>query len=159
MKRLSTKTLTDPLGVVLLSVICSFIFLSTASAAANWSRYHKDETCSYYYDKGNITYPSKKKKLFGWTTDKDIVGLWVKVIEQDKEPPDQNAEIFKQDEDGVYVEINCLKKNVNVNDVVPSDARKGTVTSSVSISDKKIVENIESGSAKDALVEVICSPR
>ena len=116
------------------------MFLSTASEAKNWSRYHKDETCSYYYDKGNITYPSKKKKLFGWVIDKDVVGLWVKVIEKDKEPPGEDTEILQQDENAVYVEVTCSKKDANLKDIVPTDAQKGRTTSRVMIPDEKLVK-------------------
>jgi hypothetical protein len=153
MKRLAQRT-----GVVLLSIICSIMFLSTASEAKNWSRYHKDETCSYYYDKGNITYPSKKKKLFGWVIDKDIVGLWVKAIEQGKEPPNEDTETFQQDEDAVYVEVICSKKDANLKDIVPNNAQKGRTTSRVIIPDEKLVKRIESGAAKEALVDTICKP-
>ena len=153
MKRLVQRT-----GVVLLSIICSIMFLSTASEAKNWSRYHKDETYSYYYDKGNTTYPSKKKKLFGWVIDKDVVGLWVKAIEQGKEPPNEDTETFQQDEDAVYVEVTCSKKDANLKDIVPNNAQKGRTTSRVIIPDQKLVQRIESGAAKEALVDAICKP-
>ena len=159
MEKLRTRRLPQRIGVVLLSIICSFMFLSTASAAKNWSRYYKDEACSYYYDKDSITYPSKKKKVFGWAVDKDIVGLWVKVIEQDEEPPGEDTEMRRQDENAVYVEVTCSKKDANLKDVVPNDAQKGKTTSRVIISDEKIVKRIETGAAKEALVDAICGPR
>ncbi len=154
MERLSAKHLIRRIGIVLLSIICSIMFLSTASEAKNWSRYYK----SYYYDKDNITYPSKKKKLFGWVIDKDVVGLWVKIIEIDKEPPGEDAEVLQQDENAVYVEVTCSKKVANLKDIVPNDAQKGRTTSRVIIPDEKIVKRIETGTAKDALIDTICKP-
>lgn len=158
MERLKTDRFAQRIGIVLLSIICSIMFLSTTSEAKNWSRYHKDETCSYYYDKGNITYPAKKKKLLGWVIDKDVVGLWVRVIEKDKEPPDENTEMLQQDENAVYVEVNCSKKDANLKDIVPTDAKKGGMPSRVIIPDEKLVKRIETGAAKEALVDVICKP-
>jgi hypothetical protein len=158
MVKLSAKHLLQRIGIVLLSIICSVMFLSTASEAKNWSRYYKDETCSYYYDKGNITYPSKKKKLFGWVIDKDVVGLWVKIIEIDKEPPGEDAEVLQQDENAIYVEVTCSKKVANLKDIVPKDAQKGTTTSRVIIPDEKVVKRTETGAAKDALIDTICKP-
>jgi hypothetical protein len=158
MKTLNTESLIQRVGIVLLSIVCSVMFLSTASEAKSWSRYHKDETCSYYYDSGNITYPAKKKKLFGWVIDKDVVGLWVKIIEKDKEPPAEVAEMLQQDENAVYVEVTCSKKDANLKDIVPKDAQKGRTTSRVMIPDEKIVKRIEAGASKDALVDVICKP-
>lgn len=158
MERLSATHLIQRIGIVLLSIICSIMFLSTASEAKNWFRYHKDETCSYYYDKGNITYPSKKKKLFGWVIDKDVVGLWVKIVEKDKEPAGEDTEMLQQDENAVYVEVICSKKDANLKDIVPNNAQKGGTTSRVIIPDEKLVKRIESGAAKEALVDVICKP-
>jgi hypothetical protein len=142
--------------MVLLMISCTTAFCLTDAAAKNWSRYFGDETRSYYYDKDSITYPYKKKRVFGWVTDKDTTGLWVKVTDLDKEPPDMDVEMFQPDENVVYVEVTCPKKEVNVKDNVPYDLQKGRMTSRIIIPDEKIVHGIESSDAKEALVSIIC---
>lgn len=147
--------------IVFLMISCACVFCLTDAEAKNWSRYFGDETRSYYYDKDSITYPYKKKRLFGVVTDKDTVGLWVKVTDLDKEPPpdmdaDMDTEMFQPDENVVYVEVTCPKKEINVKDNVPYDARKGRMTSRIIIPDEKILQDIGSSAAKEALVNIIC---
>jgi hypothetical protein len=147
--------------VVFLMVSCACAFCLTDAEAKNWSRYFSDETRSYYYDKDSITYPYKKKRLFGMVTDKDTVGLWVKVIDQDKEPPpdvdaNMDTEMFQPDENVVYVEVTCPKKEINVKDNVPYDMRKGRMTSRIIIPDEKILQGVKSSDTKEALVSTIC---
>lgn len=142
--------------IVFLAVFCAAVFCFTGAEAKNWSRYFGDETRSYYYDKDSITYPYKKKRVFGWVTDKDTIGLWVKVTDLDKEPPDMDVEMFQPDENVVYVEVTCPKKEVNVKDNVPYDIQKGRMTSRIIIPDEKILRGIGSSDAKEALVSAIC---
>jgi len=145
--------------LVFLAVSCAAVFCFADAEAKNWSRYFGDETQSYYYDKDSITYPYKKKRAFGWVTDKDTVGLWVKVADHDKEPPPDvsaDTEMFQPDENVVYVEITCPKKYVNVKDNVPYDLQKGRMASRIIIPDEKILRGIESSDAKEALVSAIC---
>ncbi|HNS14223.1 MAG TPA: hypothetical protein PKM08_02710 [Syntrophorhabdaceae bacterium] len=142
--------------IVFLAVSCAAVFCFADAEAKNWSRYFGDETQSYYYDKDSITYPYKKKRVFGWVTDKETIGLWVKVTDLDKEPPDMDVEMFQPDENVVYVEVTCPKKEVNVKDNVPYDIQKGRMTSRIIIPDEKILRGIESRDAKEALVSAIC---
>jgi hypothetical protein len=86
------------------------------------------------------------------------VGLWVKVIEQDKERPDEDTKMLQQDENAIYVEVTCSKKDANLKDIVPNDAQKGKTTSRIIILDEKLVKRVETGAAKEALVGVICRP-
>jgi len=142
--------------IAFIVISCACIFCLTDVEAKNWARYFGDETRSYYYDKDSITYPYKKKRVFGWVTDKDTTGLWVKVTDRDKEPPDTDAEMFQPDENIVYVEVTCPKKEVNIKDNVPYDMQKGRMSSRIVIPDEKILRGIESGDAKEALVSTIC---
>jgi hypothetical protein len=144
---------------VFLMVSCPFVFCLAEAEAKNWARYFGDETRSYYYDKDSITYPYTKKRLFGVVTDKDTAGLWVKVADKDKEPPpdmETDTEMFQPDENVVYVEVTCPKKEVNVKDNVPYDLQKGRMTSRIIIPNEKIVQGIGSSDAKEALVSIIC---
>jgi|GEM_PF-1266980 len=142
--------------IVFLAVSCAAVFYFADAEAKNWSRYFGDETQSYYYDKDSITYPYKKKRVFGLVTDKETIGLWVKVTDLDKEPPDMDVEMFQPDENVAYVEVTCPKKEVNVKDNVPYDIQKGRMTSRIIIPDEKILRGIESRDAKEALVSAIC---
>ncbi len=142
--------------IVVLTVSCIFAFCLADAEAKNWARYFGDETQTYYYDKDSITYPYKKKRVFGWVTDKDTVGLWVKVTDLDKEPPDADAGMFQPDENAVYVEVTCPKREVNVKDNVPYDLQKGRMSSRIIIPDEKLLQSIGSSDAKEALVSIIC---